>query len=150
MDLERAVQDILDRQQIADVLYRYASTVDYKDYPTMRSLFTDDAVGQYGSTAEPIHGADNIVAWIDSMTQDRVWQHHKLTVYHVDIDGDVARTLTYHTSHQIAEGDPDTVIVIVARYKDALRRENGSWKIFDKFMEVGWMEERHYSQAGRP
>jgi hypothetical protein len=46
--------------------------------------------------------------------------------------------------------DPDTVIVIVARYKDSLRREAGTWKIVDKYMEIGWLEERHYSQAGRP
>ena len=43
-----------------------------------------------------------------------------------------------------------TVIVIVARYKDSLRREVGTWKIVDKYMEIGWLEERHYSQAGRP
>jgi 3-phenylpropionate/cinnamic acid dioxygenase small subunit len=149
VDLERTVQDLLDRQQITDVLYRYASTIDYKDYAAMRSLFTDDAVGKYGD-ADAIHGADNIIAWIDSATQDRAWQHHKLTVYHVDIDGDDAKTLTYHTSHQTTVSDPDTVIVIVARYKDALRREGGTWKIYDKFMEVGWVEERHHSQAGRP
>jgi 3-phenylpropionate/cinnamic acid dioxygenase small subunit len=149
VDLERTVQELVDRQQIADVLYRYASTIDYKDYTTMRTLFTDDAVGKYGD-AEPIHGADKIIAWIDSMTQDRAWQHHKLTVYHIDVDGDVAKTLTYHTSHQTTVDDPDRVIVIVARYKDSLRREGGTWKIFDKYMEVGWVEERHFSQAGRP
>ena len=149
MDLERTVQDLADRQQIADVLYRYASTIDYKDYATMRTLFTDDAVGKYGD-ADPIHGADNIIAWIDSATQDRAWQHHKLTVYHIDIDGDQAKTLTYHTSHQTTVDDPDTVIVIVARYKDSLRRDNGTWRIFDKYMEVGWVEERHFSQANKP
>jgi 3-phenylpropionate/cinnamic acid dioxygenase small subunit len=149
VDLERTVQELADRQQIADVLYRYASTIDYKDYATMRTLFTDDAVGKYGD-ADPIHGADKIIAWIDSMTQDRAWQHHKLTVYHIDIDGDVAKTLTYHTSHQTTVDDPDRVIVIVARYKDSLRREGETWKIFDKYMEVGWVEERRFSQAGRP
>ena len=70
VDIERTLQDLVDRQQITDVLYRYASTVDYKDYPTMRALFTDDAVGKYGG-GDAIHGADNIVAWIDSATQDR-------------------------------------------------------------------------------
>jgi 3-phenylpropionate/cinnamic acid dioxygenase small subunit len=149
LDLERTLQDLVDRQQITDVLYRYASTIDYKDYPAMRALFTDDAVGKYGA-ADAIHGADNIIAWIDSATQDRAWQHHKLSVYHIDIDGDEASTLTYHTSHQTTTMDPDTVIVIVARYKDSLRREGGSWKISDKYMEIGWIEQRHFSQATTP
>lgn len=149
MDLERTVQNLVDRQQIADVLYRYGSTIDYKDYATMRTLFTDDAVGKYGN-ADPIHGADNIVAWIHSATQDRAWLHHKLTVYHIDIVGDQAKTLTYHTSHQTRVDDPDTVIVTVARYKDSLRREDGTWKIFHKDMEVGWVEDRHFLQAKKP
>jgi len=148
MDLERTVRQLLDRQQITDVLYRYASTVDTKDYASMRGLFTDDAVGKYGS-ADAIHGADNIIAWIDAATQDRAWQHHKLTVYHVDIDGDVAQTLTYHTSHQTTVDDPDRVIVIVARYTDALRREGETWKIYDKYMDIGWIEERRCAQAAR-
>ena len=149
MDLERAVQDLVDRQQIADTLYRYASSIDDKDYMTLRSLFVDDAVGKYGD-APAIEGADQIVKWIDEATQDRAWQHHKLTLYHIDLDGDEARTLTYHTSHQTTTDDPDTVIVIVARYKDVLRREGGTWKIADKLMEIGWVERRQASQADRP
>jgi len=149
VDIERTLQDLVDRQQIADTLYRYASSIDYKDYPTLRALFVDDAVGKYGD-APAIEGADNIVKWIAAATLDRAWQHHKLTVYHIDIDGDVATTLTYHTSHQTTTSDPDTVIVLVARYKDVLRRDGGSWKIADKLMEIGWLEQRHASQAGRP
>ena len=145
MDIERVLQELLDRQQIEDTLYRYASTIDSKDYPRLRSLLADDAVGKYGD-ADPIHGADEIVRWIDEATQDRAWQHHKLTVYHVDIDGNEAKALTYHTSHQKTVDDPDTVIVIVARYHDVLRREGDAWKITDKVMEIGWIEERHFSQ----
>jgi 3-phenylpropionate/cinnamic acid dioxygenase small subunit len=149
MDIERAVRDLVDRQQITDTLYRYASSIDDKDYVTLRYLMVDDAVGKYGD-APAIEGADEIVKWIDEATQDRAWQHHKLTVYHVDIDGDEARALTYHTSHQTTVDDPDTVIVIVARYRDVLRREGETWKIADKRMEIGWIEQRHASQAGLP
>ena len=141
MDLESAVRGLLDRQRIEDTLYRYASTIDTKDFTRLRELFVDDAVGTYGD-APSIHGADAIVAWIDEMTRDRVWQHHKLTVYHVDVDGDEAKALTYHTSHQIAEADPNTVIVIVARYHDVLRRVGDDWKIADKVFDIGWVEER--------
>ena len=39
------LQQLIDRQQISDVLYRYASSVDYKDFATLRSLLADDAPG---------------------------------------------------------------------------------------------------------
>ena len=134
-DVERTLQELVDRQQILDTLYRYASTIDSKDYPRLRSLFADDAVAQYAGGA-PLHGADTIVSWIDQMTLDRSWQHHLLSVYHVDIEGDEARTLTYHTSHQLTDSDPDTVIEIVGKYRDTLRKLDGAWKIVDKVFEV--------------
>jgi len=37
------LRQLIDRQQISDVLYRYASSVDYKDYATLRSLFIDES-----------------------------------------------------------------------------------------------------------
>ena len=88
MDVERTLQELVDRQQIVDTLYRCASTIDSKDYP-LRALFADGAVAQYAGE-EPLHGADTIVSWIDQMTLDRSWQHHLLSVYHVDIEGDEA------------------------------------------------------------
>ncbi len=149
MDIESAVQELLDRQRITDTLYRYASTIDDKDYAGLREVLADDVVGTYGDFPT-IRGADELVGWIDGMTKDKAWQHHKLTVYHVDIEGDEARALTYHTSHQTTTNDLDTVIVIVARYKDVLHRDGGRWKIADKVMEIGWIEQRRAGQTHHP
>jgi hypothetical protein len=140
------LQAILDRQEIVDTLLRYASAIDAKDYPTLRGTLADDVVAQYGAAADPISGADTLTKWIEEMGADRLWQHHLLAVYHVDIDGDEARTLTYHTSRSAGEADPDEVLEIVARYRDVVRRVDGTWKIADKRMELCWMETRHFSQ----
>jgi 3-phenylpropionate/cinnamic acid dioxygenase small subunit len=138
---------LVDRQQISEVLYRYASSIDYKDYATLRSLFTDDARGIYTTVAD-LTGADEIIKWIDGMTVDKSWQHHKLTVYHIDFTGpDEASALTYHTSHQTDVGDDASVTVIVARYRDKLRRVGGSWKITEKIMEPGWSERRTIAES---
>ena len=134
----------IDRLEATDVLYRYASTIDVKDYESLRQVFTDDAVGTYGTRR--IEGADNIVGWIAEQGTDKGWQHHLISVYHVDIDGDVANALTYHTSHQTTLETPDTVKQIVARYHDRLVRTVAGWKIADKRMEVLWRETRTVPQ----
>ena|SRR5438445_11394062 len=148
MDRDPAVQDLLDRQAITDTLYRYASTIDRKDYEGLRTLFSDDATARYGKR-NWIVGGDRIVEWIADHGRQQAWQHHLLSVYHVDIDGDTASALTYHTSHQVADGQPDTVALIVARYHDELRREGNTWKIVRKDMEVGWRGTQHAVQPGR-
>ena len=143
---EARLQKLVDRQDVEETIYRYASAIDQKDYATLRTTLADDVVAQYAGAPE-IHGADTLVKWIDEMSVDQAFQHHMLNVFHVDIDGDEARTLTYHTSHQTRLDRPDAVLLIVGRYRDVLRREGGTWKIVEKRMEVGWMEEREYSQT---
>jgi ketosteroid isomerase-like protein len=145
-DLERRLTALVDHHAVTDTLYRYASTIDVKDFTGLRAVLADDVVGVYGAH-EPVVGGDELVDWIREMTRDRAWQHHKLTVYHVEIDGDEARALTYHTSHQTTHDDPDTVIVIVARYHDTLVRVGDGWRIKRKVMESGWRERRTAAQA---
>lgn len=148
MTEDRAVRTLIERKAIEDVLYRYASTIDQKDNAGLRSTFVDDAVAQYGDAPE-MRGAEVICKWIEEMCVPQAFQHHLINVYQVDIDLDAgeARALTYHTSHQIRKDDPDTVLLIVGRYRDRLRHVQGVWKIADKRMEVGWVEQRHHSQS---
>jgi hypothetical protein len=139
-DLVAAVHRLVERQAVEDTLLRYASAIDTKDYATLRSLFCDDVRGQYGDVV--VEGADELLRWIDGMTVDRSWQHHLLSVYHVDFVSDAeACALTYHTSHQTNAATPDRCTKIVARYRDTVRKVEGGWKIAEKVMEIGWMEE---------
>ena len=139
-ELTQTLRQLLDRQAIVDVLLRYASTIDAKDYTTLRSLFCDDIHARYGDVV--VDGGDELLAWIDGMTADATWQHHLLNVYHVDFVSETeAKTLTYHTSHQTASATPNTCRKIVARYYDTVRKVDGSWRIADKYMEIGWVDD---------
>lgn len=141
MNTDAVLRAIVDRQAITDVLYRYGSTIDQKDYGRLRTLFANDARAKYGERDWMV-GGDTIVDWIRTHSEDRSWQHHLLSVYHVDIDGDTASTLTYHTSHQTGPERNDVVHVIVARYRDVLQRTGDQWLITEKIMEIGWRENR--------
>jgi len=135
------VRELLDFHRVSQTLYRYASSVDLRDFETLRTLFVDDATARYGDRP-PIEGADAIVGWIADATRSRTWQHHLLSVYHVDVVEHEATALTYHTSHQVDAADPETVLVIMARHHDRLRHVDGAWKIVSKEMEIGWRERR--------
>jgi 3-phenylpropionate/cinnamic acid dioxygenase small subunit len=130
-----------DRAQIEETLYRYASTIDAGDLGGLRALLTDDARAKYGAR-DWIEGADAVVAFIGDKGAAVGWQHHLLSIYHVDVEGDQATALTYHTSYQIARARPDEAAMIVARYHDRLVRVGGTWLITEKRMEIGWRETR--------
>ena len=145
-DLEQELRALVERAAIEQVLLRYASAIDIKDYTTLRTLLCDDISARYGDVE--VEGGDALVEWIDGMTVDNSWQHHYLNVYHVDLVSDVeAKALTYHTSHQTKTATPNVCTKIVARYHDTLRKVDGSWKIADKYMEIGWIDETEAEQA---
>jgi ketosteroid isomerase-like protein len=137
-----------DRLAVSDTLLRYCSSVDVKDFDTVRGLFADDATASYGGS-DWIQGADTIVAWLRAMTAEQAYQHHLLSVYHVDLDatGDEATALSYLVSHQVGAADPDTVLQLVSRYYDTLRRVDGTWRITKKEYVIGWAEVRNAPQS---
>ena len=96
---------------------------------------------QYGNL-DPVSGADALVAWISGATATITWQHHLLSVYHVEVDGDQASALSYLTSHQVFDGEPDVAKILVARYHDELRRTSDGWKISRRVAEFLWGESR--------
>jgi ketosteroid isomerase-like protein len=136
---DAAIRAIQDRLDITDVLYRYASTIDKFDHEGLRATLADDLLAQYGNAA-PVMGGDAVAAWIAEAISTVIWQHHLLSVYHVEVDGDSAKALVYHTSHQVFEDDPKSAKLLVGRYHNELRREADGWKISKLVLELLWGE----------
>ncbi|MGB0093279.1 MAG: nuclear transport factor 2 family protein [Solirubrobacteraceae bacterium] len=136
-----SLQALQDRTDIADVLYRYSSSVDSFDREGARSALADDIWAQYGN-AEPVMGGDALADWIAQATATVIWQHHLLNVYHVKVEGDRASTLSYLTSYQVFKENPDAAIILVARYHDELRRTPAGWRIRKRIMELLWGESK--------
>jgi len=136
-----ALRALQDRTDIADVLYRYSSAVDSFDKDALRSCLADDIHATYGN-AEPVTDGDTLANWIAEATATVIWQHHLLNVYHVTIEGDSAKTLSYLTSYQVFEEDPKAAIILVARYHDELTRTPAGWKISKRVMELLWGESK--------
>jgi hypothetical protein len=139
--VDQALRAIQARIDVTDVLYRYASTIDTFDLDGLRATLADDLWAQYGN-ADPVIGGDAVAAWIREAIAPVIWQHHLLSVYYVDIDGDDATAVVYHTSHQVFENEPDTAKVLVGRYRTELRREADGWRISRLVLELLWGESK--------
>jgi hypothetical protein len=129
-----------DRILIEDQIYRYASSIDSGNPDALYDVLHPDLWAQYGN-AEPVEGADVVIGWIRDATKACEWQHHLLSVYHVDVEGDRAKALVYHTSYQKFAGEDD-VCQLVARYHNELVRHEGTWKISRLVFEIVWGERR--------
>lgn len=132
------VQDLIDRQDIIDVLTRYANTIDDKNWEGVESCFTEDAILDYSTTGKYIGPK----SWIDGVAREGSGQmrqaQHYISNFEVEINGDEASTRTYLFSKHVYpdEGGYTTGGV----YIDKLRRTPNGWRIFHRSQKHYWKE----------
>lgn len=124
-------QDRCDHDLIGDVLVRYATGIDTKDWTLFRSCLTDDVRADYGD----IGAWDGIDAITDYMTATHAPMprtNHMMSNFTIAVDGDRASAVSYvHVVLVIAE-DPLMWIDGVGQYADEFVRCADGWRIRDR------------------
>jgi 3-phenylpropionate/cinnamic acid dioxygenase small subunit len=114
------------RQDIADVLVRYATGIDRRDWPHFRTCFTDNCHADYG----------DVGVWdgVDAITQFMIDTHagmghtlHRITNVAVEVDGDEATARSYVDALLLVDGQ--TAINAAGFYDDELVRTTEGWRI---------------------
>lgn len=116
-----------DRADITDMLLRYATGIDRRDWTTFRSAFTEDCVLDYGE----IGSFDGLDAVTDFMEQSHAMAGHtmhRLSNIVITLDGDRALGRTY-VDGLILAADNATGVNAVGIYDDEIIRTAAGWRI---------------------
>ena len=115
------------RHDVAEVLVRYASGIDRRDWARFRTCFTDDCDADYGSIGV-WHGADAITAWMQAVHDQCGHTMHRITNQDVTSNGDGVSARSYVEA--IVMG-PDNLAGVRADgyYDDELVNTEDGWKI---------------------
>ena len=119
--------DVSARLDIADLLVRYATGIDRRDWVLFRSCFTDDCVADYGDIGV-WHGADEITAWMDRAHQGAGHTLHRMTNADVRAQPNGANARSY-VDAIVLGADNLTGIRAVGYYDDDLVRTEHGWQI---------------------
>lgn len=122
------LQYLVDDLEIRRVMHEYAARVDLRDWSALRSVLADDVVVDYHNGRTRVVGADEVVAYIRENTAHLAWQHHNVTAYGVEVDGDVATGRSYLISHQVIRAEPTHVVMMAAGYECRFVRR-GTWQL---------------------
>jgi hypothetical protein len=131
------VQQLWDREQIRQVIYRERRGADRADAELRKTCFHADAVVNNGLFSGP---ASEYIAW--AMTDDN--PSFQITTHLVgniliELDGDEARSESYllavHVGHDASGEYHD---LMGTRYFDRHRRDDGDWKIVDRLVIIDW------------
>lgn len=116
-----------DRQDITDVLLRYATGIDRRDWTLFRTVFTDDCELDYGEIGV-WKGVDAVTEFMQQAHALAGHTMHRLTNQVITVDGDEAQARTY-VDALIMVGDNKSGVNGIGFYDDDLVRTDAGWRI---------------------
>ena len=116
-----------DRQDIAEVLVRYATGIDRRDWPLFRTAFTEDCQLDYGEIGT-WNGVDAVTEFMEVSHSMAGYTMHGLTNQVISVSGDAAETRTYVDGLIMAQ-DNGSGVSAVGFYDDELVRTTAGWRI---------------------
>jgi 3-phenylpropionate/cinnamic acid dioxygenase small subunit len=118
------------RQDVAELLVRYATGIDRRDWPLFRSCFTDDCDADYGDIGR-WHGADALTSWMEGTHAVCGPTLHRITNQSVERDDGGLAARSYVDA--IVMG-PDNLAGVraIGYYDDRLRRGDDGWRIAER------------------
>lgn len=143
MERDPALQALLDKQAVYEVVVRYCRGIDRMDAELVRSCYHVDATDEHGTFVGP---RDEFVAWVmDAVSQFTVTMHvvaNHLCELDTD-DPDLAFAETYGLAYH--EGRPPDDkrrnFVTGFRYVDRFERRAGTWRIASRVAVREWTQQ---------
>jgi 3-phenylpropionate/cinnamic acid dioxygenase small subunit len=119
--------DAAARLDIADVLVRYATGIDRRDWDLFRQCFTIDCVADYGDIGV-WHGADEITAWMDAAHQGAGYTLHRISNQAV-VASEGGATARCYVDAIVMGADNLAGVRAVGFYDDELIHTDRGWQI---------------------
>ena len=121
-----------DKEQIAEVLVRYATGIDSKDWPLFRSCWTDEIYVDYQQLGR-FTSADALTEVMTRLHEDMGPTYHRLSNFVIAVDGDRATARSYvHAVLMLQPDDSTNWVDALGHYDDIFVRTQGGWRIRER------------------
>jgi 3-phenylpropionate/cinnamic acid dioxygenase small subunit len=116
-----------DRQDISDLLVRYATGIDRRDWALFRTVFTEDCELDYGEIGS-WQGVDAVAEFMEQVHAPAGHTMHRLSNQVITVDGDKASARTY-VDALIMVSDNSNGVNGIGFYDDEIVRTADGWRI---------------------
>jgi 3-phenylpropionate/cinnamic acid dioxygenase small subunit len=133
-------KEIADRIEIDDLLTRYATAVDTRDWDLYQSVFTADAVIDYTSSGGIRGELAEVTKWLSDALSIFSMSQHMVTNRDIRLAGDTATSRSYfYNPMGRTERDGTLALMFVGGYyRDQLRRTAAGWRITERIQDTAW------------
>jgi uncharacterized protein (TIGR02246 family) len=123
-----------DQEAVAELMIRYATSVDARDMDRYASCFTDD-VEVTGFSGGAITGREPYVTWVGTALSRYSHTHHMIGNQVVEVNGDTAHMRSYVQAMHVLAAEPEVMIGLWGIYDDQVVRTANGWKIAKHHLE---------------
>jgi SnoaL-like domain len=121
-----------DKEQIAEVLIRYATGIDSKDWPLLRSCWTDEIDVDYQQLGR-FTSADALTDVMRQLHENMGPTYHRLSNFVIAVDGDRATVRSYVQAVLMLQPEDSTNWVdALGHYDDVFVRTPDGWRISER------------------
>lgn len=161
--MDKAVQELIDRQQIEQVLKLYCRAIDRLDLDLLKSVYHPDATDDHGFFSGNAHEFAEFI--IPSIAETVIDGMHSVTHCTIDLDGDYATSESYYWAYQRCPGGYEHIREFFGqtyadeqkaagtaegqhhyfcggRYIDLFERRDGVWRILRRKITNEWNDIR--------
>lgn len=141
-----ALQALLDRQSITDVINLYLRGADRADIDLIAAAYHPDAIEDHGGVFKG--PASDYVALMAKMLPRAGIMNHLATNLVIELDGDVAHAEHYILAFARMKKEGETFDTLtLARALDRFERRDGLWKIAHRRLVWEWNHEMPHAES---
>ena len=137
-----SLQQVSDRIEINDLLIRYTTAIDTKDYSLLDTCFVPDAHLDYTSAGGIAGAYPEVRQWLEKALAPFAVTVHFISNSVVDLGGDEAKARTC-VLNPMGFPNPDGslhMFTVGAYYNDELVRTEAGWRIRKRVEESAFLE----------
>ncbi len=136
------LQELIDKQEIAELLYTYATGLDSRDWVLLGSVFTEDGIADYSHMELGVNeGRAAIVDLCRTTLINFDATQHLIGNPLVTLDGDRATARCYfQAQHRLVGAPGGDNFIVAGTYEDELVRTPGGWRITRRTLVPSWYE----------
>ena len=129
-----------DRIEIDDLLTRYATAVDTRDWDLYQSVFTADAVIDYTSSGGIRGGLAEVTKWLTESLAMFSMSQHLVTNRDIRVTDDTAtsHSYLYNAMGRTTRDGTLALMFVGGSYRDKLRRTPDGWRITERIQDTAW------------
>ncbi|PSV48657.1 nuclear transport factor 2 family protein [Photobacterium indicum] len=144
MEMQQQLQQLLDKQEMTEIMYKFARALDRVDGKLMKSTYWEDAIEEHQDPIFPdlFFYNDNAHAFVEpAMEGFRALKttQHRISNPLIEIDGDTATAECYVWAYHVhEENGVDKEGILGGRHHFRFERRDGVWKIKHRSTVFDW------------